>query len=494
MKATLISPPLGGLKNDPFGSIPSLPVGVPYIAGYLRANGVDVKLIDSLGENPKKEWLFGKNDKYQAHGITTEQTVAKIPEDTDFVGIGMHSGACHQVSMMILKAIKEKDPDMPVVMGGNLATSIYPDLIRDGADYVMISEGEVGALDLVRHFEGKKKIEEIDGIAWKENGEMKVNPKMKFIKNLDEIPFPAIDLLPLQNYWDLGYAHGPFEGKYSFLMTSRGCPFGCHFCATPSLWQRRWRARSPRNIVDEMEHFQRKFGINDYHIQDDIFTVNTPRVIEFCKELINRKLDVTWQVLSTKAETVSIEALHWMKKAGCDYLSVSPETGSPELIKKMNKPFDYEHCVSMVKEANKLGIKTQCCFILGYPEETDNDRAMTKKYIARLARNGLDEIGAYIMCPLPGAEKYKDFQGQCEDYEEAATFSPRWRKDYEMLNKFRQGLYKTLLVNKTIFHPIKLAEHAKNLMTGRYKTKIEAGLVRHFKTHQKGDTGYEEKQ
>lgn len=479
-KVVLVNPPLVGLINDPFGSIPSLPVGIPYIAGYLRHYNVDVQIVDAFGEKPKQIWYY--KGKYQARGLTVSETIERIPKDATIVGISLHSGVSFTFTMEVLKAVQAENRKgtmhAKVAIGGNFATAVWKEFIDVGADFVIIGEGEESFLEVIRRVEKNQPINDIDGLAWQGG----YNPKTKWIKDLDTVPFPAIDMLPLKNYWDLGYAHGPFEGPYTFMMTSRGCPYGCKFCSTPTTWARRWRSHSPQRIADEMEYFSKTMGIKDFHLQDDIFTVNTIRAKEICREIIKRKLDVTWQILSTKAETVDEELVHLLKQAGCDYLSVSPETGSPELIKKMNKPFDYDHMLRITKVANQVGLPTQACFILGFPGETDHDRNLTQKYVAKLARAGIDEIGVYITTPLPGAAIYDEFKGKFQDHEESASYSPRWRSEYKMLNRFRQKLYLTLLFNKLLYHPQKMLGHVYHLLTGSFKVKIEAGLVRYLKT------------
>jgi len=477
----IINLPLLGLKNDPFGAIPSIPVGPPYLAAYLREKGFDTHIIDAFGLDTKKTRIL--KDKYVAYGLYPEEIVDRIGKNTKFVLISTHSGASYTLTKEIISEIKKRNLKVWIIVGGNFATTLPNEFISMGADFVVLGEGELASESLLKALSKKvdyKKIEKIDGLVYKDRNQ----PKTRFIQDLDSLPFPAIDLLPMENYWALGYSHGPFEGNYTFLITSRGCPFNCRFCATPYIWQRKWRARSVKNAVDEIEYMHKRFGIVDFHIQDDNFTVNKDRVKEFCYELMKRKLPVTWQVLSTKAETVDEELLILMKKAGCDYLSVSPETGSKAVLEKMNKPFDYEHMVDIVKLSNKLGIKMQACFVLGFPGETDKDRKLTEKYIARLARAGLDETGLFIMTPLPGAYSYDHFKWDFTDYEELC-FSPRWRKDYNMLNRWRMKLFFILLFNKLLFHPLKMVEHLVNLMSGKFKTKIEMGIYRTIKTWQK---------
>lgn len=170
-----------------------------------------------------------------------------------------------------------------------------------------------------------------------------------------------------------------------------------------------------------------------------------------------------------------------MKKANVCYFSASPETGSEKVLKLMNKPFNYEHFNNLVRKANNLGIKIQACFILGFPGEKEEDRKLTEKYIIKLAKLGVDEIAVYILTPLPGAKIYEEKLFEFQDYEEL-SFSPRWRTDYKLLNKWRKKCFLKFLLYKSRYHPVKAAKNVLNLITGNFETKMEMSAYRLIKT------------
>ena len=168
----------------------------------------------------------------------------------------------------------------------------------------------------------------------------------------------------------LKYSHGPFEGKrYLPLLTSRGCPYPCKFCVIPETNSLKWRARSAMNVVKEMEHFIKLLGVTEFHIEDVDPTVNDKRTRELCNLLLEKKLGVTWKICSgTKVETIkSQETIDLLAKAGCNYISISPETGSPKVLKLINKPFNFDHASKIINVMSKNGISSQACFVLGYP-------------------------------------------------------------------------------------------------------------------------------
>lgn len=476
-KIVLIIPPLLGGIGDPFGSIPSLPVGVPYLASYLRKEGFIVAIIDAFGLMPLKKTII--KNKFVSYGLTINEIISKIPTDVYCIGISVHSGSSHSFTQNLISVLRSNDSFRKklIVVGGAQPTFLYNDFIKSGADAVILGEGEESFTKLLNS--KRKDWAKIDGIAYTGH----VNPKLNFIKDLDELPFPAINLLPLNNYWKLGYAHGPVKGRYTFLITSRGCPLNCSFCAAPGLWQRKWRVRSPKNVVDEIEYFSKKYNIRDFHIQDDNFTFDKVRCKEVCNEIINRKLNINWKLpAGMKIETVDEETITLMAKSGCNYVSFSPETGSKRVLDLMNKRFNHEYALKMASIMHKRGIKLQACFVLGFPGENNLDRIETTSYIKKLVKAGVDEIGLFIMTPLPGANAYSTNKFEFDSFEEL-NFSPRYRKDYEMLNKFRTVLYLKFLFYRLLYHPLLLFKQGVNVFTGNFETKMEMTVYRMFKTY-----------
>ena len=465
MKLTLINPPLCSLNGDPFGGIPSIPVGITYLAGYLREKGVDVGVVDAFGSAPLKKTVIGKNAYY---GLSLRQILSRV--DTTIVGISVHSGVQEEFCLNLIKELKKLGKTL--LVGGAAPTFSYKKYINAGADYVVLGEGEDVAYRVLCAIENGDAANDIPGLV----GQDFLNIERGFIKELDSIAYPAVDLLPLKNYWDLGYAHGPITGRYMFLITSRGCPYDCNFCAAPEMWKKKWRVRSVKDVVDEMEYHVKKFDIKDFHIQDDNFTFNPNRTKEFCREILSRGLKVNWKLpAGVKIETIDSESVKLMSESGCNYLAFSPESGSPRMLKLMNKPFNHNYGVRMVKEFSANGIKVQSCFVLGYPGETNEDLGLTKSYVRQLIKAGVDEVALYVMCPLPGANV-----PQVEN--RAISFSPRWRSDYKKLNRVRQKLYIEFIVLKSIYHPLKMLKSAWNVLTGRYELKIEMTLYRLWRT------------
>jgi radical SAM superfamily enzyme YgiQ (UPF0313 family) len=275
------------------------------------------------------------------------------------------------------------------------------------------------------------------------------------------------------------HAHGPLEtGRYLPLLTSRGCPYPCRFCVVPETNDQKWRARSARNVVDEMETFSQRFGVREFHIEDLNPTISDRRVREICQEILRRNLKVLWKIAAgTKVESIrDEETIALMAEAGCRYISISPETGSGELLKSMRKPFDLEHAVRMIRKMNEVGIRAQACFVLGFPGETSEDLQRTWDLVRDLTRVGLDEIALFIVTPVPGSAIHGEFAG----YRNLSqlNFSPAWRADYPRLNRFRLRLYRRFLLWKARHHPGKIVRQALNFSRRRFETKMEMAPYR----------------
>ena len=326
------------------------------------------------------------------------------------------------------------------------------------------------AIEVYKNLENPEYLSNINGIITKTF----CNDKINFIKNLDELNFPAWEDFALENYWKLGYAHGPLSSKrYLPILSSRGCPYPCNFCVIPQTNERKWRSRSPENVVSELEYFMDKLKITEFHFEDLNSTVNDTRTKELCNLIIDKKIKIKWKIVAgTKVESIKDkETVMLLKKSGCNYISISPESGSAELMKNIDKPFNYNHALKIVKEMNINKIFSQACFIVGYPGETIDDLKKTRKMIFDLTKRGIDEIAVFIVTPIPGSKIYEKFDGF--NTLSNLTFTPTWRKDYKMLSKERLIMYSIFLFTKIIFHPIKIIRQILNFFSKKFDTKME---------------------
>jgi len=232
-----------------------------------------------------------------------------------------------------------------------------------------------------------------------------------------------------------------------------------------------------------MEHWIKILGVSEFHIEDLNPTIRKERMIEISKEIISRNLKVSFKFgAGTKIETMDEESIEWMAKAGLTYLSCSPESGSPAILKAMDKPFDHERALQLIKHLHKHGVTTQACFVLGYLNETDYDRKLTRNYAKRLVKAGIDEIALFIMTPIPGTYTFDKVEKGYDNYSQL-TFSPKWRKEFKKLSSFRVNLYMSFLFWKMLYNPLKLFKQPVSFLTGRFNTKMEMTTYRWLKVN-----------
>jgi len=222
----------------------------------------------------------------------------------------------------ISKKIKALFPDIRLIVGGIHPTSLLKKSI-DEFEYVdifVIGEGEITLLEILKNY----KKEKIKGIAFKKGKKVITNLQREFIQNLDELPFPARNMLPSLENYKLGF---DWEGRTpaTTIFTSRGCPFNCIYCASKVMWKRKVRFRSAENVLKEIDFLVKKYKIREILFYDDHFTLNKKRLLEICEGLIKRKYDLTWCCLS-RVDSIDFETAEVMKRAGCHMI---PRLSSP---------------------------------------------------------------------------------------------------------------------------------------------------------------------
>jgi anaerobic magnesium-protoporphyrin IX monomethyl ester cyclase len=286
-------------------------------------------------------------------------------------------------------------------------------------------------------------------------------------------PVPAWDLFPIEHYWSLPYAHGPKNGRYLPLLSSRGCPFGCDFCVVPETSTRLWRARPPEEVVDEVVALRDRFGVRRFAVEDLNPTVQSTRWERICELLIERQAGVEFGfVAGTKAETLRVDQLPLFAEAGCRYVSISPESGSPRLMQVIGKRFDYAHGLSLVAGCRAAGIRSQACFLVGHPAETRDDHLQSRAYLRALVSAGLDEVAVFVVAPFAGSGLYRRAQIVVDDSEALPSFSPKGRRGYRIYSRRRLEMTSDFFAAKLRRGPELWLQGIRGLL-GRSETKME---------------------
>jgi len=296
-----------------------LPMGLAYMAAFLREKlpDVNIGILDA-----------------QCQNMSFTQVLEKIKEiDWNVVGISYWSVQAKFASNLSRK-IKESNKNTTIIHGG-VHTTVLPDEALQTADFAVLSEGEETLTELISSLKEKKGFKEIKGIAYREGKKTIVNEIRPLIPNLDDIPLPAFDLLPVEKYKMPLHVVG---GDRLPLMGSRGCPYACSFCTSPILWQKKVRWRSAKRVVDEIQLLEKKYNVRKFHFWDDNFTLNPRFVKELCSEIESRDLNVEWIALD-RAEHINRnkDLLRIMKKAGCIGIELGLESANPDTFAHISK-------------------------------------------------------------------------------------------------------------------------------------------------------------
>ena len=475
MTAIFINPQLVVQKNDKFTTgIVYMPITLAYAISNFKKANIKTKLIDLYGRNPTK---CSKENNHLIFGEKIEDIDENEFENIDCIFINANQVGNHISILNIIKFLKNKYKETPIsILENSQAVTAYSlskikdEFLKLGCDFILIGDLENVTVKLYKNLNNFEYLKTLNGIITKSF----CNDKIDFVSDLNDLPFPAWEDFPLENYWKLGYSHGPLsDKKYLPMLSSRGCPYPCNFCVVPKTNERKWRSRSSENVVKELEYFKDKLGVTEFHFEDLNPTVNDKRTKELCNLLIEKNLKISWKMVAgTKVESIKdLETVRLLKKSGCNYISISPESGSKDLMKEINKPFNYEHAIKIIKEMKKNKIFSQACFVIGYPGEKKIDLKKTKNMIFNLTKIGIDEIAIFIITPVPGSKIYENFEG----FETLSnlTFSPIWRNDYKSLNRIRLQMYSIFLITKFIFHPIRVFKQALNFFNKSFNTKME---------------------
>jgi radical SAM superfamily enzyme YgiQ (UPF0313 family) len=353
------------------------PLGIAYIAAVLLKEGYEVKVLDAMALN--------------LTALEVQDAIAR--EAADVVGVTAMTSSVRG-ALEVLRLAKEAGSI--TVMGG-VQLAVYPreSLSYDFIDYGIIGEGEYPFLQLVRAIEEKKPVQKISGLIYKEGTQVQVN-EAYIHPDLDEIPFPARHLLPNEKYSSIISLH-----PVTTMISSRGCPYSCGFCfKSPS--DRKYRARSAKNVVDEMELLVRDYGVKEVMFYDDTFTLQREHVGDICNEILRRGLRVRWES-PTRLDTVDLPLLKLMHEAGCIRLRYGVESGDPDILKLMNKGIDLSLAKEVFHWTKRAGIETFAYFIIGYLHETSRTMERTISFAKSL---NPDLIMFTLATPYPKTPLY----------------------------------------------------------------------------------------
>ncbi len=358
------------------------PIGIMYLASLLKNNGHEVELLDAEAMN------FGFED--------TVDFIKK--KDYDVVGM-TSTTPLFNACITIATELKRANLNLKIVLGGPHISALPNESISfDPIDFIVIGEGEYSFLELVKTIEQKGDFSQVKGIGYKQDGKVILTPRRELISNLDELPFPARELINNDLYLKL------YTGKkYTVMTSTRGCPYQCIFCDSVITFGHRARFRSADNVIAEIKEVVEKYGITDITFTDDTFTLNKERTIEICKKIIDNDLKINF-ICSSRANTIDEERLEWLKKAGCIQITFGIESGDEGILKIIKKGITLDMARKAIAMVKKAGIGTHASYMLGNPGETLDTVRRTITFAKEL---DTDYAQFSIATPFPGTEMWK---------------------------------------------------------------------------------------
>jgi anaerobic magnesium-protoporphyrin IX monomethyl ester cyclase len=411
MKILLINPP----QTFYAGSEPpagNLPLGLMYIAAVLQKKGYAVEILDAFMGS---DCVFQTEGENRTVGMPLEQIKQVIKKcGADIVGIAGPFTCQISNTIQVSNIAKEVNPKSLVVVGGP-HVSLLPKEFLDEAysvDVTVIGEGEYTMLEVAEAFEGKRRFSEVLGIAYRESGAVMVNPARPFIENLDELPYPAYELVDMEHYLNppKGIGYRSFQSRAISMITSRGCPFNCCFCAVHLHMGQRFRAHSAPYVLDHIQQVVDKYKVKNIFFEDDNLTLSVNRFEEICDGIIQRQIKIGWETPNgVRADCLTRDLLKKMKRSGAKSIFVGVESGNQQILDNVIcKSLDLTRVVEFAKNAHKIGLKTGAFYIIGFPGETKENMQQTVDFALELKRKY--DVGMHLFAATPsyGTRLYEE--------------------------------------------------------------------------------------
>lgn len=445
---------------------PSL--GLLYLAAVARDHGYQTAIIESDIEN-----------------LDADQVTDRLlKEQPDYIGITLFTVGVWQAAQ-IARKIKLRLPTTKIVVGGPHISSMSMETMQrfPEFDIAVIHEGEQVLPELLQHLELNSDLNNVNGIIFRDQTGLQKTSPAPTINELDSLPLPAWDLLPGFPDTCLPAIFDYPQGPVTTLAASRGCPFLCKFCDT-STFGAKVRANSPQNVFNTMKYLNERFGVRHIQFVDDLFLASRVRTLELCDLIIDNQLSMTWSC-TARVDTVKPDVLKKMKQAGCWEISFGLETGSNELLQKMEKAARIEISEQAINWTSEAGIRCKGLFMLGYPGENEQTIELTKAFTRRIP---MTTMNLSKFTPYPGSPIYREIYGtniRDDHWEKMNGMNFIWAPEgltVEALDREYQNILKNFYKQHRVMHKYVAMglNHPTHLIrlfrfiTGFFKAKIRS--------------------
>lgn len=388
------------------------PLSLAYVAGALAAAGHEPRIVDGVGEAVARIWA-GYHPDVLVNGLTVAQLVERVDPRSGLIGISCMFSTEWPVVRELIAALGRRFPGVPIVCGGEHPTAA-PEFSLEEAPALtacVLGEGEETAVALAVAVDEGSPWVGIAGLALRTvDGVVRTTPRPR-IRAVDDIPLPRWDLTPIETYLAGGHSFGVDRGRTMPILASRGCPYSCTFCSSPAMWTTRWVARSPSLVADEIEGYVRALGAEAVDFYDLTAIVRRDWIIAFCNELLRRELPITWQLPSgTRSEAIDGEVATLLARSGCRNVSYAPESGSPRILRAIDKRVDLPRMEASMAAAVDAGLNVKANVMVGFPGEDLDHARETLDFIVRMALLGVHDVSVWTFSPYPGSRLFDELR------------------------------------------------------------------------------------
>lgn len=408
MRIDLLRPAAGQRKWLQSMAGPGMPLGLAYIAAAAERAGHAVRMVDAVTLGGDVWQAYGP---IVARGLPNEELVSHLDPAVEVVGISCMFTVDWLNALDLCRRVKALRPDAFVVLGGEHASALPEVCLRTSpADCVVVGEGEETFVELLDALAGRRPLDGVLGIAFRNGPTIQVNPRRARIAQANTIARPAWHLVDVAAYHRLGIVgSGYYTGQPTVpILASRGCPYACTYCSAASMWDF-WKERDPVEVVDEIQHYVETFGAGNFPFYDLTTIIKRSWVERLCREIIDRKLHIHWQLgVGTRIEQLDRDLARLLRESGLFYLAFAPESGSEltrERVKKKLKQSDLERATDA---ALAEGLRVEYMLVLGFPHETHAELRETLGLAWWAGRKGVHDVGPGVFTPIPGTELFDE--------------------------------------------------------------------------------------
>jgi radical SAM superfamily enzyme YgiQ (UPF0313 family) len=412
MHVTLIRPPKITSDFAPHTQSGVPPIALACLAAVLEEVSHTVSVIDAYGESPNRAVdIPGTN--LNTVGLTAAEIARRVPPETDVIGLTCMFSQDWLYAKLVIAAVHDALPRATILVGGEHVTADPEHVLRSAPAVTAcaLGEGEETVVDFVNAVADGRDLHTVAGLVLRahDGAPLRTPPRAR-VRAIDDLPWPAWHLVPtLPVYLDNHFGFEEQNRRAMPMMATRGCPYRCTFCSSPSMWGTNWFARDPEDVIEEIKYYLEHYAIEHVEFYDLTAVVDRRWILAFTRLLVAERLPVTWRLPSgTRSEALDEEVLQAMVASGCEAIVYAPESGSERTLARVKKKVTPARMLASMRAAVDAGMHVRGHFIMGMPGQAPSEIAETFVFIAKMAWIGVHDVNSYFFYPYPGSEMYRD--------------------------------------------------------------------------------------